>query len=500
MNTKLGKPVAFLGCAVAVLIFVYSVIHANLITAQTAFIGSLPVGYSVYSGQLNIGKTCSCATGGITGAPAPPPPCKASVCFGSSNTRYGSITTNVEGIKSTICGRGAEPPCFQLDGDDALVISGSLSPIQKITYYSFTAYQSFTYSDRSPTNYAEIRSSINLGLNNANLKTGINGRYIVIVTASTKTLNAIKASLKTAGISEQIINPYLIPASVANVGTTDYPDQLSLLLRFTTQSDAEKQQLETFAKQTAPSTQVFFIKGPGVSGDVSFNNLPKWENTLRVDDIEYRTGLDQRLKALEQSVLSIYSRQGYSLKARLTETLRHYDSNLCRTQPSSCNFDSPDALYTSFSCNLSSRPKRAENCNFQLGKTSNDVLMLLGVNHSLVGSKTLAAYISEESKQTPGTKSKDGTFTFVGAYTQGSANRYLKASNELAANNLYAIKIARNCGNEPYCAAIPYLGTATEQQTGFYLTGRVYLDKTTGSGPNPANLVPSVVLWLTKNQ
>src|SRR3712207_7692129 len=51
------------------------------------------------------------------------------------------------------------------------------------------------------------------------------------------------------------------------------------------------------------------------------------------------------------------------------------------------------------------RSSIGKNCNIQLGANSNDVLMLLGVNHSLVGDKTLAAYISQESRTTGDRKS-----------------------------------------------------------------------------------------------
>lgn len=498
MKIKLGKLISFLACVVALLIFFYSVTHSESTSAQPAFVSNLPPGYTAYSGLLNMGKSCSCATGGISGAPLPPPPCGTNFCFGSSNTRYGSITTNVAGIQSTICGRGAGPPCFQLDGDDALVISGSMSPVQNLTYYSFTAYQSFTYNPRLPSNYDEIRTSVNLGLNKSNLKLGSDSQYILIVTANTNTLNVLKNSLRLTGISDGIINTYLIPASVANFGTASYPDQLSLLVRLTAQSEVEKQQVEAFVNQTAPATQVYFIKGPGVSGDVTFNDLPKWEDTLRVNDIEYRSGLDQRLTELEKAVTDIYAQKGYRLKARLTERLSHTDSDECRTKFSNCNYNSPDALYTSFFCDFSPISVRTGNCNFQLGTNSDDVLMFLGVNHNLVGAKTLAAFIAEESRTTPGSDSQDGTFSFIGLYTQDSANQYLARRNRLKNSKLFAVKIARNCGNDLYCAAIPYLG-GTPEKTGFYITGRIYLDKVTGSGPNPANLVPSVLLWFTRS-
>ncbi|HEY9601547.1 MAG TPA: hypothetical protein V6C85_08055 [Allocoleopsis sp.] len=486
MKIQLGKRLSLLlGIAVALVIVFRSV------PAQGSFVSTLPAGYVVYDGQPTIGKSCSCARFGITGAPPLPPPCADPTCRGSSNTQYVWFKTNVSGIKSTIC--KSSRPCFQLDGSDALVVSGNLSPVQNLTYYSFTIYQSYTHTSRSPSQYTEIGSSVGLSPNRDSLKLDANGKYVLIITASTNTLNAIKNSLRATGVPDQIINSYLIPASIANVGSTPYPDQLALALRLTSQSDTERKYVESFVKQTAPLTQVLFIKAPGINGDITFDNLPKWEDTLRVNNVEYRTGTDQKLKELEQAVTKAYNRQGYKLKARLTEDLLHFAPEECRKNLSFCQYDSPDALYTNFSCDFAPFPPLGgRNCNIQLSANSNDVLMLLGVNHTLVGDKTLATYISHESKTT---QSNDSTFTFVGLYTKGSANQYLPTQKSA---NLYAVKITRNCDNELFCVGIPYVGRKPEN-TGFYLLGRIYLDKVSKSGPNPANLVPSVLLWFTRS-
>jgi len=482
----------------ALFIIIYGVFYSNTTTAQSSFIGSLPPGFASYPGQLAIGKSCSCATGGISGAPAPAPPCATTVCFGSSSTRYGFIFTKTEGINSTVCDEiraktASLPPCFQLDGDDAVVISGSMSPLQNLSYYGFTLYQSLTYDIKFKSNFAAIQSSVGLNLNKANLKLGSNGRYVLIFTASTRTLNIIKRALKASGVPDAIINHYPVPASVTNLGKTNYPDQLTLQLRLTSQSPEEKQKVINFVQQTAPETKVIFIKGPGENGDITFDNLQKWEDTLRSNTIEYKIGLEKQLALLERSVINTYARQGYTVKARLTESLLHVDPKECRDSSIACVYDSPDALYSSFPCDFSPTELRSGNCFIQLDQNSDDVLMLLGVNHSLVGDKTLAAYFSDESRT--GAGSKDGTFAFVGLYTQDSAKEYWPRSKGA---NLYAVKITRDCGNSPYCASVPFLGTPSEP-TGFYIVGRVYLDQTTASGPNPANLVPAVLLWFTKS-
>lgn len=503
----LKKTLFFLVPAIALSLFIYTLFNSGITTAQSTFAGNLPPGYALYSGQLLMGKSCSCATGAITGAPSLPPSCGTNRCFGNSYTRYGVISTNADAVKSTTCdvikqatGRNI-PPCFQLDGDDAVVITGSLSPVQNLAYYSYTLYQNLTADSRSPTAYTFIESSVGTTPNISNFKLGSNGKYALIMTASTSTLNIIKSALLNSGVPDAITNSYLIPTEVTNVGKTDYPDQLSLQLRLTYQSEPEKQNIINFVEQTAPATRVLFVKAPGTNGDITFNNISSWEDTLRADDIEYRTRLDQRLNLLEQSVTNTYLRRGFTLKARLLQSLRHVDPNECRESLTDCAFDSPDALYSSFPCDFSPTELSSGNCNIQLGLNNEDVLMLIGVDHTLVGDQTLAAYFSQESKAIPG--SKDGTFSFMGLHTQNSAKQYWPRTQ---GDNLYAVKIARYCGRAPFCAAVPYQRYAPDQprfypdqDTGFYIVGRIYLDKATGSGPNPANLIPAILLWFTKS-
>ena len=500
MRTHLSKLVAFLTSTIALLVFLYIGLYANTTLAETSFISNLPAGYQTYPGRFIIGKSCSCSSVGLSGAPPGPPPCETSFCFGSSYTRYGWIATNAEGIRATYCDQAKQegrpiPPCFMLDGDDAVVISGSMSPVQDLTYYSFTLYQTFTYDPNYPqSNYAGIEASVNLPLNKVNLKVGSNGKYAVIITANTRTLTLVKQALRASGVPDAITNTYLVPASITTASTMNYPDALAFSIRLTSQSESEKQKLNTFVQQTIPNTAVIFIKGPGIGGDVTFDDLPKWEETLQANYVEYTTGLDQNLKVLERAITRKYTQQGYSLKARLPEKLLHINADACRTYHGRCVFDTPDAVYSSFSCDFAPI-RRNDNCVINLQQNNKDIVMILGIDHTRVGNQTLSAYFSGESQITSG--SKDGTFSYIGLYTQGSASQYVPRKT---ARNLYALKIARDCGSELYCAAIPYLDLeGTQNKTGFYIVGRNYLDKATGSGPNPANLVPGVLLWFTKS-
>lgn len=471
--------------------------------ANSTFQENLPPGYQVNSGSLVVGQSCSCASFGLPGAPPPPPPCSETgtedeLCFGSSNTRYAWAYTNVAGINGQECVEKQNEdytigPCFQLDGDDAVVIYGKTP--EQITYYSMTLYNSLSYS-QSLGDYAVTMASINLDLNNRNLKTAsslpFNSNYAVIITSNTGTLKAVKSALIKSGIPDKAINSYLFPAKYANAATSANPEQLSFLFRLTTQTPQEKQRVNTFVEQTAPATKVAFIKAPGTTGDVTDSSLKRWEDNLRTDTTEYQQQLDKKLDSLQANVVNYYQQQGYTLKYNLTEKMKHSEPIECITNFTSCAYDSPNALYTTFPCDFSSFPITALGCGIRL--EDGDFLMLVGVDHTTVvtdSNKGLATYFSYESKG-----SVDGeTFSFVGLYTQGSANRFLSSVD---AANLYAIRInPYSCDNDPYCVIA--FSKGTPQDNPFFFIGRVYLDKVTATGPNPANLIPARLLWFTKS-
>ncbi|WP_315784815.1 hypothetical protein [Fischerella sp. JS2] len=468
-------------------------------TANSTFQENLPPGYQLSAGTLVVGQSCSCASFGLPGAPSAPPcaPTEGNLCFGSSNTRYAWAYTDVAGIKGEKCAEKQNEglmigPCFQLDGDDAVVIYGK-TPDQ-ITYYSMTLYNSLAYNPSS-SDYAITMASINLDLNNRNLQTTtsspFNSNYALVITSNTNTFNVVKNALIKSGIPAKAINSYLFPAKYANAATTTNPTQLSFLFRMTTQTAQERQRVNAFVEQTAPNTKVVFVKSPGTTGDVTDANLKRWEDNLRIDNSEYQKLLDQKLNSLQANVVSYYQQQGYTLKHTITETIKHSDPVACNENFGFCAYDSPNALYTSYTCDFSP-VVTAVGCGFVL--ENGDFLMLIGVDHSTVvtdPNKGLATYFSYESKGF----ANGQTFSFVGLNTQGSANRFFSSGD---GTNLFAIRInPYSCANDPYCV-IPF-NQGTPQENTFFLLGRVYLDHVTATGPNPANLIPARVLWFTKN-
>lgn len=238
-----------------------------------------------------------------------------------------------------------------------------------------------------------------------------------------------------------------------------------------------------------PVVKAAFIKGPRQTGNVT--DVPDWTETLRNNPVEL--SLSSNLDTLQQRVLNTYAQQGYALKQTLTEEIRRVDSDLARANDEFGAYDSPDANYTSFRGGEED-PVLGSIIRFE---SDDDILIIIGADHTITGDDTNATYWSYESKSVG--RSKPETFSFTNRYTINSATQFLSPE---VAQDLFAVKITRSNifgAGQPYTVNIPFQPGTTAQQNQFSLVGRIYLDKVTGSAPNPANILPSRILWLTKN-
>lgn len=620
-----------------------------------SFIGNLPVGYQAFSGTLiRTDDFTTAVEGGIYGAPPPETASGDAVSFGNPNTRYAWAYTPEPGIGYDYRPQESSfqiPPSFQLDGDDALVLFGQTPA--SISYMSLNLYN--TLRPRSDgaeggvDGYSYSGSSIGLGLNQTNLRTTkdngeapFNNQFALIVTSNITTRDRIQASLISTGIPGTIINSYLFPENFADVGKTEKPNQLSFLLRYTFQTESERQIIDQYMEnipairnpvdfdeytlqsygsedrysqvvlgdegrtfqisgntwkrinnsyKITPNTvlefdfksdrrgevhgigfdndnnisndrffklygseargisafnnyngsgqwqhyvvpvgqfftgdmnaltfindndvlrstsnslfsnikiyenvanpviNVAFVKGPRQNGDVT--TIPNWTETLRDNPVELSLG--SNLDTLQQSVLNTYAQQGYTLKQALNEEIRHVDSDVTRATDQFGAYDSPDANYTSFRGGQED-PLLGSIIRFE---SDDDILIMIGADHTITGDNTNATYWSYESKAVGPSTPK--TFSFTNYYTTNSAAQFVSPE---VAQDLFAVKIARSSifgGGQPYMVNIPVDSGTTSLQNQFSIVGRVYLDKITGSGPNPANLLPSRILWLTKS-
>jgi hypothetical protein len=226
------------------------------------FVGNLPTDYQLFPGDLiRANEFLTNAQGGIYGAPEPD--YTPETVFGNPNSYYAWVTASTENIRYQVNKRPVDyyqpdlPPSFHIDGDDALVLFGETPP--RLTHLSFTLYDTLKFSPETPLGasldgYSYSGTSIGLNLNQNNLKTvktaeaPFNSYFAIIVTSNTITRDKIQDSLVQSGVPTSAINSYLIPEKFANAGKTDNPEQLSFLIRYTFQSDIEKQAASEYIK------------------------------------------------------------------------------------------------------------------------------------------------------------------------------------------------------------------------------------------------------------
>jgi len=383
------------------------------------------------------------------------------------------------------------PTSFPLDGDDAFVVYGTTPP--PITYYSFTINQ---YSQYNPVTgqYFNTASSIGLSLNQENLNSlgGPNNTFFaLIVAADFKAAYAVHQALLEAGVPEGTISHLLFPARFAN-RSLPFPDQLGFVLRLTQRTPGELQMIKDYIAQSPSNMQILFFDGPGQSGDVMDKDLPNWKDTLRTDASEADAGAGSGLATLVDQIISKYQAEGYTLAAVGEENLQHVDPQAqCRDVYQPCNFDAPDALYARFYCPDSNGG--TSTCLTRL-PDNQGFLIVAGVNHHAFSDDTLNTYFSYAV-----TRYTDlaGVVTFIDLDTAGSSVSYL-GDTGVDPSTVFAMKISRSCGTEPYCLEVPWGTNGVSQYNPFMITERIYLDKVTASAPNPASFTGSKLLWFVK--
>ena len=156
--------------------------------------------------------------------------------------------------------------------------------------------------------------------------------------------------------------------------------------------------------------------------------------------------------------------------------LTNPDGSTCIKYGMPCGANNRDAMY-SFA---------------KTGTLSDDpqaFLVAFGVNHEVTGKAT---YLNSSVYWL---KKQLGVAAFTSEMMVGSARRYIPDHPD--ADSLYAICIARECGNEPFCIEVPseFSGVLLSEQ--IFIMFRAYLESTTNVGPLAKELVLSRILKFT---
>jgi hypothetical protein len=384
---------------------------------------------------------------------------------------------------------------FQLDGDDVIAIYGVTPP--QITYYSFTMNEMAEYSE-TLGDYTETSSSIGLSINQANIGTLLgkqfNDFFVLLIAADFGAAELIRNWFLTSGVPEDAINVLYVPNRFTRQGSVT-PSYLCLLTRLTFRNEGEKRTIFDYIERNPPPISGLFFDGPGGAGDVEDDDLMKWEDTLRSDDSEWDAGMDAQLEILVERVREHYEASGLVVAKEGRENLFHAVSERCRQFQFACHFDAPDAVYTQTLCQTGNG-EALEPCQWVL-PNDQDLIAIAGIYHHRFGGGDLATYFSYAATRRV---DKQGVAAVVDVEFAGSAVPFLEDIPGIEPSDFFVITISRDCGdNESTCIKVPYPSPGSgvpgvPRLSSFGIATRVYLDKITGSAPNPESLVPARLL------
>jgi hypothetical protein len=385
---------------------------------------------------------------------------------------------------------------YTLDGDAAVAFYGLTPP--PLTYYSFTMNE---FARQNPTTGKSVQtnSSVALSINNANISTGeghpFGAHFVVIIAAQRAAAQRAGDFFLRQGVPPASINTILFPHRFTKQSASPAPT-LNVMNRMTYRTRAEYDAMVAYIEQPTPAMNALHFKGRGTAGDVQDSDLPRWETLLRDDRSELAAEAVAGLNLLATRVQQHYLDLGYQLVEQAAEILHHIDpQTACRDLWTTCNYDAPDALYGRFYCQRGDNPE-PQLCTGVM-PDDNRRAVIVGLNHHRFGQDNLMTYYSYAVTRLTDLQ---GIATLSDLQTHGSAASFM--GDQPSPDDYFVISLARDCGTEPHCMQIPY-----DDQPGVpgltkfgkvEITTRIYLDKFTGTAPNPLNFQSARLFWIRR--
>ncbi len=341
---------------------------------------------------------------------------------------------------------------FRLRPDEAVVYLGPTPP--PCDYFSFTVYLWVRHKDSLVSKGDWMNAAVNDPLNNALIKTGGNGtpfgaQTMVIFTADRGVYERVAAQAREAGYPESMINPYVIPSGLLNLGVfpeTPLADSFIILLRtanFVSKaegddylSDNNYARVWRVTPETAPALDPY---------PTPEQRARKWKS-----ESELYPDLNNGLERLKNAILA----QTPSVSNESYESVRWFaDSRevLEETDPASPLYhkfvaaEGSDTPYLRTSLS-------GEAANFTLG--NDDMVVVYGVNHAATGLATYSNFgvygdwVTCSCQDNPwqyvfgcGDYSWNGVASMNSHNFTGSAEEYIPG--DPMAPYLYAVKVLR---------------------------------------------------------
>ena len=378
---------------------------------------------------------------------------------------------------------------FKIRHDEAIVLIGRTPPPARyFGFHTFIATR-FYPEDKEKT---VVMSVLGDTVNNATIKTTgptpFDSPILLIFTPDQGTDAAIRSALRRTGYPEAIINTYVLPASMLNLGDGDTADEFQINLRtalFEVPIDGDRYIMD------APANLHILRVTPHTPAIADPFPMPR----LRVRGTgESEMRLMNKLGQLRSSIIA--ANPGLYATDYLTssEASAPEDYDFLQREKWAAG-SSRDGFFLSAGWMM---PISYENDVLMLA--DDEFLMVYGVNHVATHKASyMNITVYATGREENGSIEGEANAYVGGVYDDilpGTATAYLPVGDP-DAELMYAYKVSRKCGKEesnclPLSAPCPRLTLDSNTVLGLYF--RMYLEPATKVGPAMAEILYDRVL------
>lgn len=357
---------------------------------------------------------------------------------------------------------------FRIREDEAIVYIGTTPP--KARYFGFTPY---LYEHQVGAARATVFASLSETLNDRVI--GVDGASpfgsptVVIATADGGTDQALRGALVAAGFPATSLNTLVFDASVGAYGIEETSDTVGVLFRVAIFDDPTTGDAWI---ASPPGTVLRVTPGAPQAATPLPPPPARAKNTLTTE-----LALTPSVDALRAAIIA--ANPGFTAED-LPVSSGAADPYGCIAELKTCLGDNRDTVYPATEPGV-------------LFTGPEDFYYAYGVNHAATGKSTYASVSVYALQHVVGIAGANDSEGYV-----GSADAFLSA--DPAVGQLYAWKIARDCGADPHCLEVSYGGCPTGIDDGKIGTFafRAYVEPTTATAPDPSTLVVDRLLRFRK--
>lgn len=348
---------------------------------------------------------------------------------------------------------------FRIREDEAIVYIGRTPP--KARYFGFTPY---LFEHQIGTERAQVFASLAETLNDRVIGVDGDGAFdrptVVIATADATTDQAMRDALVAAGFPLGSLNTVPFDASVGSFGLDEASDTVGVLFRVAIFDD----EVAGDAYVAAPPGVVLRVTPSAQGAPNPLPPPPARSKATSPNELALASSVD----ALGAAIVA--ANPGFTAE-ELTVSGGVPDPYGCINDLTACFGDNRDTIY----------PRTDP---LVLFTDPEDFYYAYGVNHAATGKSTYASVSVYAMQHLVGVAGATDALGYA-----GSADAFVPGDPNAPA--LYAWKIARDCGADPHCLAIPSGACPTGIEDGKLgsFAFRAYVEPATATAPDPSTLV-----------